>query len=75
MHISFGLRWFCGETEKQSIEEGLLRLLEAIRNKGSLKRASEEIRMSYRHAWGLLKKWEAEFQPGPSLPLPVSSLP
>ena len=62
MHISFGLRWFCGETEKQSIEEGLLRLLEAIRNKGSLKRASEETRMSYRHAWGLLKKWEAEFE-------------
>ena len=61
MHISFGLRWFYGEKEKQSIEEGLLRLLVAIKNQGSLKRASEETRLSYRHAWGLLKKWEAEF--------------
>ena len=61
MHISFGLRWFYGEKEKQSIEDGLLRLLEAIRNKGSLKRASEETRMSYRHAWGLIKKWETIF--------------
>lgn len=61
MHISFELRWFFGEKEKQAIEEGLLRLLEAIRNKGSLKSASEETRLSYRHAWGLIKKWETKF--------------
>jgi len=61
MHISFGLNWFSGQKDKQAIEEGLLRLLVAIRNQGSLKRASEETRLSYRHAWGLLKKWETEF--------------
>jgi len=61
MHISFGLRWFYGENEQQAIEEALLRLLQAIRDKGSLKRAAEETRLSYRHAWGLLKKWETEF--------------
>jgi molybdate transport repressor ModE-like protein len=61
MHISFGLSWFYGDKDQQAIEEALLRLLEAIRKQGSLKRAAEETRLSYRHAWGLLKKWETEF--------------
>jgi len=61
MHISFGLSWFYGDEDQQAIEEALLRLLEAIRDQGSLKRAAEETRLSYRHAWGLLKKWEIEF--------------
>jgi putative molybdopterin biosynthesis protein len=61
MHISFGLGWFYGEKEQQAIGEALFRLLQAIRDKGSLKRGAEESRLSYRHAWGLLKKWEAEF--------------
>jgi len=61
MHISFGLSWFYGDKDQQAIEEALLRLLQAIKDKGSLKRAAEETRLSYRHAWGLLKKWETEF--------------
>ena len=61
MHISFGLSWFYGGKDQQAIEEALLRLLEAIRDQGSLKRAAEETRLSYRYAWGLLKKWENEF--------------
>ena len=61
MHISFGLSWFSGKEDKQAIDEGLFRLLDAIKSQGSLKRAAEETRLSYRHAWGLLKKWEAEF--------------
>lgn len=61
MHISFGLNWFSGEEDKQAIDERLFRLLDAIRSQGSLKRAAEETRLSYRHAWGLLKKWENEF--------------
>lgn len=61
MHISFRLGWFYGDKDQQAIEEALLRLLQAIRDQGSLKRAAEETRLSYRHAWGLLKKWESEF--------------
>lgn len=61
MHISFRLSWFYGDKDKHAIEEALLRLLEAIREQGSLKRAAKETRLSYRHAWGLLKKWESEF--------------
>ena len=61
MHITFGLSWFSGEEDKQAIDEGLFRLLDAVSSQGSLKRAAEETRLSYRHAWGLLKKWETEF--------------
>jgi len=61
VHISFGLSWFYGEQDQQAIEQALFHLLEAIRDQGSLKRASEKTRLSYRHAWGLLKKWETEF--------------
>ena len=61
MHITFGLSWFYGEKEQQAIDEALFRLLQAIRDKGSLKHGAKESRLSYRHAWGLLKKWEIEF--------------
>lgn len=61
MHISFGLNWFYGDKEKQAIDEGLLRLLIAVKTRGSLQHASEEARLSYRHAWGLIKKWETIF--------------
>ena len=55
MHITFGLSWFSGEEDKQAIDEGLFRLLDAVSSQGSLKRAAEETRLSYRHAWGFLK--------------------
>ncbi len=61
MHISFGLNWFYGDKEKQAIDDGLLKLLVSIKSRGSLKSASEETRLSYRHAWGLIKKWETIF--------------
>jgi putative molybdopterin biosynthesis protein len=61
LHISFGLSWFYGDKDRQAIEGALLRLLGAIKEQGSLKSAAGEIRLSYRHAWGLLKKWETEF--------------
>ena len=62
MHILFGLSWFHGESDRQAIEETLFLLLKAIRDRGSLKRAAEDTQLSYRHAWGSLKKWEAEFK-------------
>lgn len=38
---------------------GVYRLLKAIQEKGTLKGASQELGMSYRYAWGLIKKAEA----------------
>ena len=37
----------------------LVALLRSIRENGSLVQAIREVRISYRHAWGLLGRWEA----------------
>jgi len=38
--------------------EGRINLLEKIEEKESLKKAAEELDMSYRHAWGIIKELE-----------------
>lgn len=38
--------------------DGLLYLLTLIRQRGSIRRAAEEMKMSYRQAWGSIKKAE-----------------
>jgi molybdate transport system regulatory protein len=38
--------------------DGRARLLELIDKHGSLRRAAEELEMSYRHAWGYLRELE-----------------
>jgi len=39
---------------------GVYRLLKTIKKTGTLKGASQELGMSYRYAWGLIKKAEAK---------------
>lgn len=39
---------------------GVYRLLKTIQKTGTLKEASQELGMSYRYAWGLIKKAEAK---------------
>ena len=39
---------------------GVYRLLKTIKKTGTLKEASQELGMSYRYAWGLIKKAEAK---------------
>ena len=56
MDIRFDLRWCCGSDEEVSPE--LFRLLQAIDRSGSLRAAASDCRVSYRHAWGVLQKWE-----------------
>ncbi|MDG6220177.1 MAG: NUDIX domain-containing protein [Candidatus Thermoplasmatota archaeon] len=38
--------------------EGRIKLLEKVQEKGSITAAAQEMGMSYRHAWGMLKKME-----------------
>lgn len=38
--------------------DGRARLLETIRKRGSLRKATEEFEMSYRNAWGYLRELE-----------------
>lgn len=60
MDIRFDLRWRCG-ADAGELEPELFRLLDAIQESGSLRAAAEECAISYRHAWGLLQKWDAMF--------------
>ena len=49
--------WF--ETEDGYVfGQGSFALLRGIQEKGNLKAAAEELHMSYRHAWGILKQIE-----------------
>ena len=61
MHISFDVRWQVGEFNPEEMDPDLFRLLEAVRAEGSLARAAQSVSISYRHAWGLLRRWENRF--------------
>lgn len=62
MHIRVSLRWLCGTGQVEEIDPALLRLLEAVRAEGSLARAAIVAGVSYRHSWGLVRKWENRLQ-------------
>lgn len=61
MHISFELRWRFGTGRGDEIDATLFELLEAVQAEGSLKRAADTVSVSYRHAWGLIRRWESRF--------------
>jgi len=42
-----------------TLDPTLFALLEAMREQGSLRSAAQATSLSYRHVWGLLRKWEA----------------
>ena len=47
------------ETEEGYVfGEGTFELLQGIREKGSLKASAQDLHMSYRHAWGIIKQME-----------------
>ena len=61
MHITFDLRWLFGTDRPEEIDETLFELLEGVRAEGSLTRAAGSASVSYRHAWGLIRRWENRF--------------
>jgi putative molybdopterin biosynthesis protein len=60
MHLSPRINWSLIGLRSQDIDPGLFLLLKAIQEQGSLQKSSLSLEMSYRHAWGLIKKWESE---------------
>ena len=50
--------WLINKNEEPIIGEGKAALLEAINSEGSLNRACKKVKMSYKHAWLLLKEIE-----------------
>ncbi|MEX2524664.1 MAG: substrate-binding domain-containing protein [Gammaproteobacteria bacterium] len=61
MHINFRIRWSLGPEPGTELDPFLFRLLEQIRSQGALNQAVRLLGCSYRHAWGLIKRWEKEF--------------
>jgi putative molybdopterin biosynthesis protein len=44
----------------RELHHPLLELLEAIHRSGSISAAARDLKLSYRHVWGELKRWEVE---------------
>ena len=61
MLISPKIDWTLDDGTVRDIEPVLFRILNAVRIHGSLKQSARISGLSYRHAWGLLKKWEENF--------------
>ena len=61
MHIDLALKWTTDGPAKRTIEPELFYLLGEISRTHSLYKAAQTVGVSYRHAWGLIKKWEAHF--------------
>ena len=61
MHIFLELRWRFGSGRGEEIDTDLFELLETVQAEGSLSRAAKAVPLSYRHAWGLVRKWESRF--------------
>ena len=59
MNIKLSLNWHITQSQQQQdIDPVLFPLLTAIDKLGSLRRATDEVKVSYRFAWGLLTKWD-----------------
>ena len=56
--IDIAVAWLAGERARAA--PLLLQLLRAIRDLGSIQRASAALGISYRNSWGLLESWSAE---------------
>ena len=50
--------WLITDTQEEIIDDSHFELLKLIKQFGSLKKASEELNISYRNAWGSLKRAE-----------------
>ncbi len=57
MQVAFDIRWRLGR-QGEPLDPRLFELLRAVADTGSLQRAARIVRLSYRHAWGLLQRWE-----------------
>lgn len=58
MKLKVGIKLWL-ETEKGYVfGEGIFKILNKIDERGTLRGATKELGMSYRHAWGIIKKIE-----------------
>lgn len=50
--------WWKNTTQRLPVDPLLLKLLAVINRSGSLQQAARQCQVSYRHAWGLMEKWQ-----------------
>jgi len=62
MQIDFQIHLQLIGAKHPEIDGGLFRILEAVQRHGTLKNSAVSTGLSYRYAWGLIKKWEKEFR-------------
>ena len=60
MKLEPRINWSLAGPVSKDIDPSLFLLLDSIRNEGSLQKSARKLGFSYRHAWGLVKKWENE---------------
>ncbi len=58
MEIQLSLRWQIAGKPLEELPADLIKLLEGIARGGKLVYAAEHAKLSYRHAWGMVKYWE-----------------
>ena len=56
--VHFDLSWLAPPEAGRGDDRQFLELLAAVRAKGSIAGAASAVRVSYRHAWGALNRWE-----------------
>lgn len=60
IHLAYNLSQ--AKAQKGSLSNPLLATLQAVSEQGSILAASKALKLSYRHVWGELKRWEKELQ-------------
>ncbi len=64
MEIKYQIHWQIHDANQtDDLDPLVFQLLTFIQQLGSLRKAAEHANVSYRHAWGLLNKWQDTFGP------------
>jgi molybdate transport repressor ModE-like protein len=61
MNIELHLAWSLVGKHREPFNPELIALLDGIANGGNLRYAARAAKLSYRHAWGVIKYWEQYF--------------
>ena len=61
-HVHLAYHLSPSKAQKGSLSNPLMATLKAVAEQGSILAASKALKLSYRHVWGELKRWEAELE-------------
>jgi len=64
LHISIGYTFSTEPSAGTRLANPLFEILAAIHRTGSVTQAAQDLDLSYRHVWGLIRKWETQLGAG-----------